>query len=179
MTIPGATPTSRSARGRELLSAAAAVSAVAACGVLLGAAAPGLAPGVAPHPVLHGTVGEAAAILAHNLRLLATPLILAGARFARSPATRLLGDVLVGALVLSNPLLVGLALGRDQAKLVAYLPGLPCEWAALTVAAAGWLAARRGADRPGMIGAYGAVVLVLCLLAAGLETFATPHLGRR
>ena len=74
-------------------------------------------------------------------------------------------------------MVVGLALGRDQGSLVPYLPGLPCEWAALAVAAAAWLAARRGQDRPAAIAPYGAGVLALAAIAAALETFMTPHLG--
>ena len=77
-----------------------------------------------------------------------------------------------------NAIVVGLALGRDQGRLLPYLTGLPFEWAALTVAAGAWLAARRGQDRPRTLAAYTAGVVVLATIAAALETFTTPHLGR-
>jgi hypothetical protein len=149
--------------------------AVTGLGVLVGVLAPSLAPGGTPHPTLHGTLSEATSILAHNARVLAAPLILAAARWGRGRATRAVGDAIVASTLLVSPLLVGSAIGRHGDSLLAYLPHLPLEWAALSVAGAAWLASRRNGASTRTLMVYAAVTLLLATTAALVETFATPH----
>jgi single-strand DNA-binding protein len=147
-------------------------------GVLVGAAAPGLAPGGHPHPTLHGTLGEVASIAIANARVLSAPFLLALFRFPSDRRSRQLGDLLVVVLLAGNALRVGLALGRDRGALLPYLPQLPLEWLAAALAAAGWLTLRTGArKRTGL--AYVAGVLVSIAAAAAIETICTPHAATR
>ena len=153
----------------------ALTGALTGLGVLLGLLMPALAPAGAPHPTLHGTAGEAISILSHNLRILAAPLILAAARWAAGPITRLLGDAIVAAILIVNPLLVGAAIGEHGPGLLAYLPHLPLEWAALSTAAGAWLAARSSRRAAPSLVAYAAAATTLAAIAAVIETLAIPH----
>ena len=144
-------------------------------GVLLGHTWPALAPGGTAHPTLHGTVGEAASIFTHNARILAAPMILTAARWGRGPVTRALGDAIVAATLLINPLLVGSALGRHGAGLLVYLPHLPLEWAALSITSAAWVTSRHSNTRARTLAAYAAMALLLTATTALVETFTTPH----
>jgi hypothetical protein len=139
---------------------------------------PQLGPARQPQPTLDGTPGEALSILAANLRTLIAPLLLTAGRWHTHRATRPVGDLLVAALVTANPILIGLALGRHPTELVAYLPHLPLEDAALAVSAAAWIARRlpspdRRAPRSLLVCA--SLTLALVALAALLETYAVPH----
>ncbi|MGH2941629.1 MAG: hypothetical protein ACRDLN_02475 [Solirubrobacteraceae bacterium] len=138
---------------------------------------PALAPAGTPHPTLHGTAGEATSILAHNLRILAAPLILVAARWATGPITRLLGDAIVAAILIVNPLLVGAAIGEHGPALLAYLPHVPLEWAALSTTAGAWLTGRRARAPARSLVAYAVVALLLAAGAALIETLASPHLA--
>jgi hypothetical protein len=131
-----------------------------------------------PQPTLHGTPAEALAILLGNARTLALPLLLSAGRWHTHPSTRLVGDLLVTALVIANPVNVGLALGRHPTALPAYLPHLPLEHAALAIAASAWLTRRLPDRRPtaGLL-ACAALTLTLTALAALIETYAVPHKG--
>ena len=151
-----------------------------AAGVLLGRLDPALAPGGTPHATLQGSAGEGAGILLHNLRVLAAPVILAGARWAEHPATRLAGDTIVAAIVVCSPLTVGAAIGRHGPELVRFLPHLPLEWAALSIATGAWLTVRRRGGRPASLAlvAYAIAVLVAAMAAATVETVAVPHVAR-
>jgi hypothetical protein len=147
---------------------------------LLAAAAsalwPQLGPARRPHPTLDGTPGEVLSILVVNLRTLIAPLLLCAGRWHTHPATRPLGDLLVGALVTTNPLMVGLALGRHPSELPAYLPHLPLEDAALAVSAGAWLARRHpGCRVPRSLLACALLTLVFAAIAAAVETYAVPH----
>jgi hypothetical protein len=144
-------------------------------GVLVGVLLPGLAPPGTPHPTLYGTGGEAAGIFAPNARVLAAPVILAATRWGTGPITRGLADAIVIVVVLSSPLLVGAALGRHGTQLLAYLPHVPLEWAALSVAAGAWLTARHDRPPARTIAAYTALALAFAAFAAILETLAIPH----
>ena len=147
-----------------------------AAGVLLGRLVPALAPGGTPHATLHGSAGEGAGILLHNLRVLAAPVILAGARWAEHRATRLAGDTIVAAIIVCSPLAVGAAVGRHGSELVRFLPHVPLEWAALSIATGTWLTVRRGGRLAGRaLVAYAIAVLVAAMVAATLETVAVPH----
>jgi hypothetical protein len=148
--------------------------AVTAAGALLGALAPALAPGGPPHPTLRPTPTAAAAIVAQNCRVLAAPFLLAAARFNRTAWSRLLGDVVVTGIVAGNALLVGLALGRWQGRLLRYLPHLPLEYLAAATAASGWTSSRRHADARQLC-SRAAVTVVLLFAAAAAEVLLTPH----
>jgi hypothetical protein len=147
-------------------------------GVLVGAAAPGLAPGGHPHPTLHGTLGDVASIAIANAKVLSAPFLLALFRFRSDRRSRQLGDLLVVVLLGGNALRVGLALGRDRDALLPYVPQLPLEWLAAALAAAAWLTLRTDArKRTGL--AYVAAVLVCVAAAAAIETICTPHAAAR
>ena len=142
--------------------------------------APELGPATAPHPALHGTPDEVLEIAAHNARTLIAPLLLIAGRWHTSHLTRPIGDVVVGALVIANATLVGLALGRYPTQLPAYLPHLPLEDTALAIAAGAWLAHRLAdpADAPTPRLARAAVLTAAVTIAAAIvETYAVPHKG--
>ena len=152
-----------------------ALTAVAAA---VSAVWPELGPSGQPRPTLHGTPGEVASIFVTNARTLIAPLLLAAGRWHTGRTTRHLGDVIVAALVISNPVMVGLALGRHPIELLAYLPHLPIEDAALAIAASAWIARRvrnRDDPPPASIACYAAVTAAVALLAAFVETHAVPH----
>ncbi|MGI9097115.1 MAG: hypothetical protein ACR2H2_01240 [Solirubrobacteraceae bacterium] len=150
-----------------------------AAGVVLGLLVPALAPGDTPHATLHGSVGEAAGILLHNLRVLAAPVILAAAHWSEQRATRLVGDVIVAAIVVSSPLVVGVAVGRHGEMLLRFLPHVPLEWAALSIAIATSLTSRTGHRLTGRaLAAYGIAVVAAASVAATVETVAVPHVAR-
>ncbi|MGI8559709.1 MAG: hypothetical protein ACR2ND_15640 [Solirubrobacteraceae bacterium] len=147
-------------------------------GVLIGAAAPGLAPGSHPHPALHGTLGDFASIVIANARVLSAPFLLAAFRFPFGQRSRQLGDLLVVGLLASNALRVGLALGRWQGRLIPFVPQLPLEYLAASTAATIWLDARRcGNEAPDWRTTASCAALTALLLAAAavVEVLATPH----
>ena len=160
---------------RALKHAAAIVFGLTAVGAIAAVIAPSLAGSTRPHPTLTGSLADALSILANNLRLLAVPFLLWLLRFADSRAGRILGDLAVGVTVALSTVTVGIALGRWRARLIPYLPHLPLEWAALTVAAATWLLIRTGHAHTHQLLALGSTVAVLLCAAAALETWATPH----
>jgi len=147
-----------------------------AAGVLIGLLAPAFAPGGTPRATLHGSAAEGAGILVHNLRVLAAPVILAAAGWAECRATRLAGDAVVVLITVSSPLAVGAALGRHGPELVRFLPHVPLEWAALSIAAAAWVTATRGGRLTGrVLAAYAVAAIAAAAVAASVETLAVPH----
>jgi len=151
-----------------------ALWALTALGGLLGRLLPALAPGGRPHPSLHGTLGDFAAIAATNARTLSASFLLAALRFPTERRSRTLGDVIVLGLLAGNALRVGLALGRDGGGLVPYVPQLPVEWLAAAVAGGAWLTLRHHPEtRTALV--YVAAVLALVAMSAAIETLATPH----
>jgi hypothetical protein len=115
------------------------------------------------------------ALLAHNLPIAAWPLLLGRMRARARPATRALADAMIVLCALANALPVGIALGGYGSALLAYLPHLPLEWAALALGYASWLAERE--DPLGRGERSALLALIGCLLgaAAALETLAIPH----
>jgi len=137
-----------------------------------------LGPPGRPHPTLSGTPAEAVSIFVHNCRSLVAPLLLAAGRWHTHRLTRHVGDLLVGALVLGNPILVGFALGRYPTQLPAYLPHIALEYAALALAASAWLTRRLpnlSAQRSRSLLSCAALTLIVTAIAAVLETYAVPH----
>jgi hypothetical protein len=161
--------------GRALAVAAALVVGMTALGVVLGVLAPGLAGHTRPHPALSGTLGDAAEIVATNLRVLAAPFLLWLLKFPQSRLGRQAGDILVLAVVAINTLTVGIELGRWRGQLIPYLPQLPVEWAAMSVAVAAWLAARSNHANGRQLAGLATMATVLVVAAAGVETSCTPH----
>jgi hypothetical protein len=157
---------------------AAAIAAITLLCAIAAAIAPRLGPACSPHPTLHGTPSEAAAILIHNARTLTLPLLLCAGRWHTGRVTRHAGDLLVATLIIANAALVGVALGRYSGELPAYLPHMPLEDAAVAIAAGAWLAhrlhPRAGVPAPSLARAA-ALTLVLVIAAAIVETYAVPH----
>jgi hypothetical protein len=161
---------------RTLAAATGLVVALTLLGVLLGVLAPGLAGRGRPCPVLAGTFGTAAGIFANNLWLLAVPFALCLLDYSADRFSRHIGDLIVFVLVADNALRVGIELGRWRAQLIPYLPQLPLEWAALTIAASVWLTARTGPMTRRRLAVRATATVLLLATAAAVETWATPHL---
>ena len=146
---------------------------------LLGAALavlwPGLAPAGRPHPALRATVGAIAAILVANARVLSVPFILTAFRFQGSPRLRLVGDVLVAAVLARSAITIGLALGHIGARLLPYIPQLPVEYAAAAAAAGAWVRARDRHPAWRTIARWALLALALLTAGACIEVLATPH----
>jgi hypothetical protein len=173
------TSTSHAAR-HPTLAIAVVITALTLLSAAAAAIATGLGPAASPHPTLRGTPREAVAIFVHNARTLVAPLLLCAGRWHTGRFTRHVADLVVGALVVVNAALVGVALGRYPAQLAMYLPHLPLEDAAVAIAAGAWLArrlpARDGEPAPSL-GRAAALTLVLAIAAAIVETYAVPHKG--
>jgi len=175
---PGTQPANRQLAAVTLPAPARAgltVAGLTATAAILGGLFPGLASGGDPHPVLHGTIAEAADIAATNLRVLSAPFLLALLGLHHAACRRRIGDLAIAILATLNTVQVGLALGADGPRLIPYVPQLPLEWTALTLCLAAWLDLRTGDAAHGRIGRYAAATLALTVTAAAVETFATPH----
>lgn len=168
----------RAATEHPAASVAVAIVAVTLLGAITSMLVPALGPARAPRPTLRGTPGEAVTIAITNAQTLLAPLLLSAGRWHTSRVTRCLGDIVVAAIVIANAALIGLALGRHPIALLAYLPHLPFEDAALTAAAAAWFCRRAASvaeGPPRSVAAYAALTLALTVLAALMETYAVPH----
>ena len=148
---------------------------VTLAGVSAGLLDPRLAASIRPHPTLTGSIGDWLAILETNLRVLAVPFILAALRFPATRLGRTIGDLIVAALTALSTLTVGIELGRWRARLIAYLPHLPLEWAALSLTLAAWRLIRTGHAPRRLLTELAVWIVVLLVAAASLETWATPH----
>jgi hypothetical protein len=155
-----------------------AITAITLLAAFASALDPALGPGGHPHPTLHGTPREALGIFETNARLLAVPLLLVAGRWPAGRFTRHLGDGLVGALLIVNPVTIGFALGRFPITLLPYLPHLPVEDAALATAVGAWLSRRLprppGRSARGVL-RYAVWTFALTALAALIETYLVPH----
>ena len=114
--------------------AAAGVLAATAIGVVVGMLDPQLAGSARPHPTLTGSLADAAGILQNNARVLSAPFLLVVLGFPECRLGRGAGDLIVTVLTVASTIPVGLELGRWEGRLLPYLPQLPLEWAALTLA---------------------------------------------
>jgi len=160
---------------RPLTAAAGAVIALTAVGALLEMIAPAVAGNTRPHATLTGSLSDAAAILAHNLRVLATPFLCVALRFPDSRPGRHAGDLLVLAITALSAIAVGIELARWNTVLLPYVPQLPVEWTALTTAVTAWLTARDGTAARRAVSELAVLTTVLLLVAVCLETWCVPH----
>ena len=160
---------------RALQHAGALLTGLTILGIGAGLLIPGLAGTTRPHPTLTGSASDALGILANNLRLLAAPFLLWLLRLQHSRVGRAAGDLIMLALAGASAVTVGIALGRWRERLIPYLPHLPLEWTALTVAIATWLLIRTCGGSPRQLLALGSSVVALLCAAAAVETWATPH----
>lgn len=174
--------------GRHQLRAALAVYAALWATTALAAVVVALAPGVAAHARatlrglgldLHPHAATLHALLltrlARNMAIAAAPSEWAAIGAARSRWWRRVADAVLTGTLATDAALVGVALGAYGARLLAWLPHLPLEWAALAVGVLPWLAARRGQRRRVDLLAPLAACFVLLLAAACVETWLTPH----
>jgi hypothetical protein len=121
------------------------------------------------------TLGHVLVLSAHNVPLLAWPLLLGpfGAHETRF-LTRLADGLLVACITV-NTLQVGAGLEAYGWALLPYVPQLPVEWAGYALGVSSWLLQRQGAlagrER------WGVFVLTACVVvgAAALETVGVPH----
>jgi hypothetical protein len=120
-------------------------------------------------------IGHVLMLWAHNLPLATWPLLLGVVTAHRQRLTRQIADTLIAAWLVANVLPVGAALGAYGLPLLAYIPQVPFEWAALALGASAWLMQRREplTVREGL--AMFALIAGLLLCAAVLETVAVPY----
>jgi hypothetical protein len=114
-------------------------------------------------------------LTAHNLPILAWPLLLGVIGVEHHRHARLLTDTVAAVWIIVNVLPVGVALGAYGTPLLPYLPQVPLECAGLALGATVWLRQRH---RPltiieGFV--VFALLAVIVLSAATLETVAVPH----
>lgn len=114
-------------------------------------------------------------LAAHNIPIVAWPLLLGVIGAAEHRFTRRAADTLLVGCVCVNVLQVGAALGAYGLPLLPYLPQVPFEWAGIALGAGSWLVQR---DRP-LTGRerllWLAVTAGVMVCAAVLETVAVPH----
>ena len=112
---------------------------------------------------------------AHNLPIVAWPLLLGLIGAHRHPLAKRVADGLLTVCIIVNTLQVGAALGAYGAPLLPYLAHLPVEWGGLALGASAWLIQRHRAltvsEGLGLL----ALITVVVLCAAVLETVAVPH----
>jgi len=160
---------------RQLVAGGGAVIALTALGALLEVIDPASAGNTRPHPTLTGSLGDTLGIFANNLRVLAGPFVCVALGFPDSRIGRIAGDLLVLAITALSAIPGGIELARWNTVLLAYVPQLPVEWAALSTAVTAWLAARRGAVDRWAVTELAVLAAVLLALAACLETWCVPH----
>lgn len=163
------------------LRATAALIALTALSAALVAAVPGLADAVddvvtvrvdganLPH-----TPGEVLRLFLNNCIVVGGLLAVAGGRHYFGRVGRIVCDVVAATIVLRSGVLVGAVIGANGTDLLPYLVHLPLEWAAVGVCAGAWLLSfrRRLTARDEFHAAR--LALALLLLAAVIETYATP-----
>jgi hypothetical protein len=159
----------------QIAAATGTVVGLTAVGLMLGTIDPALAGRTPPHPVLTGTVGATLTILENNVRVLAVPFLLSAFRFPATRIGRYAGDLLIVGVTAANSVAVGVELGRWHDRLIPYIPQLPLEWAALTVAGCAWLVARKNNTHACELTVLASITVLLLIGAASLETWCTPH----
>jgi len=133
----------------------------------------GLALRPAHNPPPH--LSHVLALAAHNIPIVAWPLLLGLAGAERRRLGRHLADGLVLTCALVNTVPVGAAVAVYGTTLLAYLPQLPLEWSGLALGYGSWLIQRRRPvtrrERLGWL----ALIIAAILVAATVETVAVPH----
>jgi hypothetical protein len=122
------------------------------------------------------TLGHVLALAAHNLPIVAWPILIGLTGVEEHPFGRRVADTAVVMWLIANTAPVGAALAAYGAPLLAYLPQLPFEWAALAVGTAAWITQRRGPATSAERVRWLAVAAALVLCGAVLETAAVPHM---
>jgi hypothetical protein len=112
---------------------------------------------------------------AHNLPLVAWPLLLGALDAHRHDRRRRAADALVAGWLAVNVLPVGAALGAYGTALLPYIPQVPLEWAGLALATSAWVAHRYQPNSPREALALLALMLMVLLSAGALEAYAVPH----
>lgn len=114
-------------------------------------------------------------LFAHNLPVASWPLLLGVVGAHHRHLARRTADGLVAVTLTVNVLTVGAGLGVYGFPLLAYIPQVPLEWAAIALGASAWLMQRRNplTINQGFLLLAGIAGALLC--AAVLETVGVPH----
>jgi hypothetical protein len=115
------------------------------------------------------------ALAAHNLPITCWPLLLGLTGVQRHRVSRKATDMLVLSCLLVNTLPVGAALAGYGLALIAYVPQLPVEWAALALGYASWPRQRARPMSARERVTWAALLSGLVMLAALLECAGAPH----
>jgi hypothetical protein len=126
-----------------------------------------------PHDALPASADTVRSLLGHNALVALWPLGLVLIGWPGLRGTALVGDVLVGAQLVSHGYFLG-ALVAVQPDVWRFLPHLPVEWFALALPAAAWWAARRSKPALGELVRFGASCIAALVVAALIETYAVP-----
>jgi hypothetical protein len=118
---------------------------------------------------------EIIALTVHNVPIAAWPVLLGLTGADRHRLSRRLADWGVLACVVVNCAPVGAAFAAYGTALIAYLPHLPLEWAALALGASSWLVQRVRplSTRERLL--WIAMTTGMLLGSAALESIAVPH----
>lgn len=182
----------RRARGRWLPAGLGAAWVRAYAAVWLGALAAAALVTVVGHPLIlpargllgatlsarHNAppqLGHVLVLAAHNIPIFSWPLLLGAFGAHRSRFQTRVADGLLVACIFVNTAQVGVGLGAYGWALLPYLPQVPLEWAAGALGVSAWLIQRRRAltVREGL--AMFALIAVVLVCAAALESVAVPH----
>lgn len=119
--------------------------------------------------------GHVLVLAAHNIPIFSWPLLLGPFGAHRSRFQTRVADGLLVACIFVNTAQVGVGLGAYGWALLPFLPQVPLEWAAAALGVSAWLVQRRRAltVREGF-GVFALIVVVL-VCAAALETVVVPH----
>ncbi len=114
-------------------------------------------------------------LASHNIPIFSWPLLLGAFGAHRSRFQIRIADGLLAACIFVNTAQVGVGLAAYGWALLPYLPQVPLEWAAAALGVSAWLVQRRRAltVREGF--AVFALIVVVLVGAAVLETVAVPH----
>jgi hypothetical protein len=154
---------------------------VGLCALTLAAAGIGelsrlIAPRLHLRPHTEPSIRLALGTWAHNMRIAGWPLLAAALRMHRVRWRRRLVDAWLAISLVGNSVLVGAAIAAGGQRLLPYLVHLPFEWAAIALAASGWILASRRTMPGRQLAALTANFALLLAVAALLETYAVPHL---
>jgi hypothetical protein len=114
-------------------------------------------------------------LAAHNIPIVAWPLLLGLVGADRHRVSRHVADSVVLVCTLANTMPVGAALGAYGTPLIAYIPQLPLEWAGLALGLGSWLVQRRLPISTRQRLLCLALIIAVMLAAGTLETVAAPH----